>query len=44
VEFHEGQAIRLGRTLGALIRYHRTEAEKYRENGHENGHEEEMSA
>jgi hypothetical protein len=34
LHYHEGQAVRLGRTLGALIRYHRMEAEKYRENGH----------
>lgn len=34
LRWHEGQAIRLGRTLGALVRYHRAEAEKYRENGH----------
>jgi hypothetical protein len=34
LRYHEGQAIRLGRTLGALIRFNRAEAERYR-NGHE---------
>ena len=39
LEYHEGQAARLSSTLGALVRYHEAEAEKYRENGHheENG-------
>jgi hypothetical protein len=37
LEYHEGQATRLSNTLEALIRYHRTEAEKYR-----NGHEEQI--
>jgi hypothetical protein len=37
LEYHEGQAARLSNTLEALIRYHRAEAEKYR-----NGHEEQI--
>jgi hypothetical protein len=31
LRWHEGQAVRLGRTLGVLIRYHRAEAERYRD-------------
>lgn len=37
LEYHEGQAARLSNTLEALIRYHRAEAEKYR-----NGQEEQI--
>jgi hypothetical protein len=29
--YHEGQAARLGRALGALVAYHESEAEKYRD-------------
>jgi hypothetical protein len=29
--YHENQARRLSNTLGALVAYHRAEAEKYRE-------------
>jgi hypothetical protein len=31
LEYHEGQARRLGSTLAALVRYHEAEAERYRD-------------
>ncbi len=37
--WHEGQAARLSSTLGALVAYHKDQAERYR-----NGHHEEQSA
>jgi hypothetical protein len=35
LHYHEGQARRLSSTLEALVAYHRGEAEKYRQNGHQ---------
>jgi hypothetical protein len=32
-EYHAGQAVRLRRTLGVLVKYHETEAKKYRTEG-----------
>jgi hypothetical protein len=37
LEFHEAHATRLRNTLEGLISYHEAEAEKYRENGHQEG-------
>jgi hypothetical protein len=38
LEYHEGQIRRLSITLEVLIARHEREAQKYRANGHENGH------
>jgi hypothetical protein len=37
LEFHEAHATRLRNTLEGLISHHEAEAEKYRENGHQEG-------